>query len=386
MVRNAAALGENEQTSGVWSPAIVDGESEKTMDVLESEKLFSGTKPVDQRYRLNDAALKAWMAVNVAGYAGELEVSQFKGGQSNPTYRLDTPSRAYVLRRKPPGKLLASAHAVDREFRVISALHAAGFPVAVPYGLCTDEAVLGTMFYIMSMEEGRVFWDGVLPDLSKTDRRAVYVAEIETLADLHRYEPEAMGLGDFGRSGNYCARQVDRWIKQYRASEVERIEHMEALIEWLPRQIPEQERVSIVHGDYRLNNMIFHPNEPRVRAVLDWELSTLGDPLADFANLLICWVTPHDGRATLKGLDLTALGIPTMEEAIAIYCKASGRSGIPHLDWYLAYNLFRLAAIMQGIAGRARDGTASSPRAEEEGKTAAPLAAIAWQFAERAGA
>jgi aminoglycoside phosphotransferase (APT) family kinase protein len=354
------------------------------MALINSEEMFSGTKPVEPKHHLDEGGLANWMSSNIAGYSSPLRVSQFRGGQSNPTYRLDSPSTSYVLRRKPPGKLLPSAHAVDREFRVISALYNAGFPTPRPYALCTDDTVLGTMFYVMSMEEGRVFWDGALPDLDKAGRRAVYTAEIEALADLHRYDPEAIGLGDFGRPGNYCARQVERWIKQYRASETERIQHMERLIEWLPRTIPEQERVSIVHGDYRLNNMIFHQSEPRVRAVLDWELSTLGDPLADFANLLLSWATPYDGRAALGGLGLTSLGIPSMEEAIEIYCAAAGRSVIPHLDWYLAYNLFRLAAIMQGIAGRARDGTASSPRAVEEGKTAVPLAAIAWEFAERA--
>lgn len=356
------------------------------MALVKSEEMFSGTKPVEPKHRLDEGGLANWMSSNIAGYSSPLRVSQFKGGQSNPTYRVDTPSTSYVLRRKPPGKLLPSAHAVDREFRVISALHNAGFPTPRPYGLCTDDTVLGTMFYVMSMEEGRVFWDGALPDLNEAGRRAVYAAEIKALADLHRFDPDAIGLGDFGRPGNYCARQVNRWIKQYRASETERIQHMERLIDWLPKTIPEQERISVVHGDYRLNNMIFHPSEPRVRAVLDWELSTLGDPLADFANLLLSWATPYDGRATLKGLDFSSLGIPSMEEAIAIYCAASGRSIIPHLDWYLAYNLFRLAAIMQGIVGRARDGTASSPRAVEEGKTAVPLAAIAWEFAERAGA
>jgi aminoglycoside phosphotransferase (APT) family kinase protein len=356
------------------------------MILINSEEVFSGTKPVEPKHRLGVRALAKWMSSNIPGFSGPLRVSQFKGGQSNPTYRLDTPSSSYVLRRKPPGKLLPSAHAVDREFRAISALHSAGFPTPRPYGLCTDNSVLGTMFYVMSMEEGRVFWDGALPDFEQAGRRAVYTAEVKALADLHRFDPETIGLGDFGRPGNYCARQVDRWIRQYRASETERIQHMERLIAWLPGTIPEQERVSVVHGDYRLNNMIFHLSEPRVRVVLDWELSTLGDPLADFANLLLSWVTPYDGRAALGGLDLTSLGIPTMAEVIEIYCAAAGRSVIRHLDWYLAYNLFRLAAIMQGIAGRARDGTASSPRAVEEGKTAVPLAAIAWEFAERAGA
>ena len=361
-------------------------QSEISLGLVDSEKLFSGTKPVEERHRIDGASLKRWMVENVSDYAGPLEILQFKGGQSNPTYCLETPSRSYVLRRKPPGKLLPSAHAVDREFKVISALHKAGFPVAKPYGLCLDESVLGTMFYIMSMEAGRVFWDGALPDLDPAMRRQVYLAEIKTLADLHRLNPEEIGLGDFGRPGNYCARQVERWIKQYRASETEKIDAMERLIAWLPGTIPEQDRVSIVHGDYRLNNMIFYPDEPRVRAVLDWELSTLGNPLADFANVLISWAVPYDGRANLKGLDLAALGIPSMEEIIEAYRVASGRSNIPDVDWYLAYNLFRLAAIMQGIAARARDGTASSSRAAEEGRTAIPLAAIAWQFAQRAGA
>jgi aminoglycoside phosphotransferase (APT) family kinase protein len=361
-------------------------ESEQPMEKQQSAAHFSGTKPVDVRYLLDTAALKNWMTVNVAGYAGPIEVTQFRGGQSNPTYCLVTPKQSYVLRRKPPGTLLPSAHAVDREFRVLSALHAAGYPVARPYALCLDDTVLGTIFYVMSMEEGRVFWDGALPGLDSEDRRAIYTSEIRTLAVLHSYDPTAIGLGNFGRPGNYCARQVDRWVKQYRASETQTIPNMERMIAWLPATIPEQERVSVVHGDYRLNNIIFHPTEPRVRAVLDWELSTLGDPLADFANLLLSWTTPYDGRATLRGLELQVLGIPTMEQAIAIYCEASGRTGVPNLDWYLAYNLFRLTAIMQGIAMRAKDGTASSPRAEEEGRTAAPLAALAWEFAERAGA
>jgi len=369
--------------------ALPPGQSSRMAELMSfpnSEKIYAGTKPVEDRHRFDETAVASWMASNVAEYAGPLTVCQFKGGQSNPTYRLDTPSCSYVMRRKPPGKLLPSAHAVDREYRVISGLHRIDFPVARPYGLCSDETVLGTMFYIMSMEEGRVFWDGALPDLTREERRAVYTSEIEVLAKLHDYDPDDIGLGDFGRSGNYCARQVDRWIKQYRASETGRIEHMERLIEWLPRTIPVQERTSLVHGDYRLNNMIFHSTEPRVRAVLDWELSTLGDPLADFANLMISWVLPYDGRAMLGGLDLASLGIPTMDEAIGIYCKASNRADIPNLNWYFAYNLFRLAAIMQGIAGRARDGTASSPRAVEEGKTAAPLAAVAWEYAEKVGA
>jgi aminoglycoside phosphotransferase (APT) family kinase protein len=356
------------------------------MTIIDSEELFSGTKAVDHRYQLDELSLARWLAAKVEGYRGPLSVSQFKGGQSNPTYKLTTPSQSYVLRRKPPGPLLPSAHAVDREYRVISGLYEAGFTVPRTYGFCEDETVIGTPFYVMSMEEGRIFWDGKLPQFDPDTRRAVYVEVIETLARLHRYDPVTIHLGDFGRAGNYCARQIDRWIKQYRASETRHIEAMESLVGWLPRTIPEQTATSIVHGDYRLNNMIFHADRPQVRAVLDWELATLGDPLADFTNLLISWVVPYDGRAMLAGLDFVDLGIPTMEEAIDIYCAKSGRSSIPDVNWYLAYNLFRLAAIMQGIAGRARDGTASSPRAREEGEMAVPLADSAWHFARLAGA
>ncbi|MFC0283998.1 phosphotransferase family protein [Camelimonas abortus] len=351
-----------------------------------AEEVFSGTKPVEERHRFDEAALHAWLVDNVEGYEGPLTVEQFRGGQSNPTYCLVTPSRKYVLRRKPPGKLLPSAHAVDREFRVISALNTVNFPVAKAYALCTDDSVIGTMFYVMSMEEGRVFWNGRLPSVPKEQRALIYRDEIGTLAKLHNLDPQAIGLADFGRPGNYFARQIDRWTKQYRASETRRIGSMEKLIAWLPGSVPEQTRVSVVHGDYRLDNMIFHSGEPRVRAVLDWELSTLGDPLADFTYLAMNWVMPHDGRASLGGLDLRAEGIPDLDEAIDIYCKATGRSGIPDLNWYFAYNLFRLSAISQGIAGRVRDGTANNPRAAEAGARAEPLADMAWEYAKKAGA
>ena len=350
------------------------------------DEFFAGTKAVEERHRFDEARLAAWMQDNVEGYQGPLTVQQFKGGQSNPTYRLDTPGRSYVLRRKPPGKLLPSAHAVDREFKVISALHKVGYPVARPYGLCTDESVIGTMFYIMSMEEGRVFWNGALPSLPKEERFPIYRAEIETLARLHQFDPNEIGLGDFGKPGNYFARQIDRWTKQYRASETRVIEAMDRLIEWLPRTVPVQERTSVVHGDYRLDNMIFHPNEPKVRAVLDWELSTLGDPLADFTYVIIGWVMKHDGRASVGGLDYEAIGIPSVDQVIEMYCKATGRDSIPDVNWYFSYNLFRLSAISQGIAGRVRDGTASSPRAIEAGERAVPLAELAWEYAVKAGA
>ena len=356
------------------------GESGSTDDV------FGGVKPVEERHRFDEARLAAWMKENVSGYEGPLTVSQFKGGQSNPSFRLDTPSHSYVMRRKPLGKLLPSAHAVDREFKVISGLHPTGFPVAKPWALCTDNDVLGSFFYIMDNVEGRIFWNGALPQSSPAERRAIYEAEISTLARLHQFDPAAIGLSDFGKPGNYFSRQIDRWTKQYKASETRHIEVVEKLIEWLPRTVPAQERVSVVHGDYRIDNMIFAPGEARVAAVLDWELSTLGDPLADFTYFLSHWVMPAEGRSGLAGLDLKPLGIPSMEETVELYCRQTGRSGLPELYWYFAYNMFRLACITQGIAGRVRDGTASSARAMEAGSRTEPLATMAWGFAQKAGA
>lgn len=336
---------------------------------------------VEERHRIDGVRLDAWMRENVEGYQGPLTVLQFKGGQSNPTYRLNTPTKSYVMRRKPFGKLLPSAHAVDREFKVIAALHAQGFPVARAYALCMDDAVIGAAFYIMSMEEGRVFWNPTLPGLEPKERHAVFTSKIGTLAKLHSYDPEKIGLGDFGKPGNYFARQVDRWTKQYRASETDLIPEMEKLIEWLPKTVPTQKRVSIVHGDYRIDNMIFHADKPQVKAVLDWELSTLGDPMADFAYLLMQWVMPG-----LDGADFKALNIPTMEEAEAIYCKAAGVPPIENLNWYFSYNLFRLAGILQGIAKRIQDGTASNAKADASAARRIPLAQASWHYAQKAGA
>jgi aminoglycoside phosphotransferase (APT) family kinase protein len=347
---------------------------------VRNDEEFSGTKPVEERHRVDETRLDGWMAGNVEGYRGPLTVLQFKGGQSNPTYRLDTPGRSYVMRRKPFGKLLPSAHAVDREYKVIAALSRQGFPVAKAYALCTDDTVIGAAFYIMSMEEGRVFWDPALPSQTPQARHAIFTSKIETLARLHTYDPDAIGLGDFGKAGNYFARQVDRWTKQYRASETEHIPEVEKLIEWLPKTVPQQQRVSIVHGDYRLDNMIFHAAEPRVQAVLDWELSTTGDPMADFTYLLMQWTMPG-----LANADLKALNIPSMEEAAQIYCRVTG-SGVPDLNWYFSYNLFRLAGITQGIAGRIRDGTAASAKAMESAKRTVPLAKASWDYARKAGA
>ena len=348
--------------------------------------LPAGTMPVEERHRIDEAGLAAWLTVHVAGYEGPLTVLQFKGGQSNPTYRLDTPKRAYVLRRKPFGKLLPSAHAVDREFRVISALHGQSFAVPRPYALCTNEGVIGAAFYVMDMVEGRVLWDGSVPEATNAERGAIYEAMITTLAKLHQFDPAKIGLEDYGKAGNYFARQIDRWSRQYRASETEKNPAMDRLIEWLPQTVPAQERVSIVHGDYRIDNMIFAPAESRIVAVLDWELSTLGDPLADFTYFLCNWIMPRDGRSGIGGADLGALGIPTMEQIAARYCALTGRTGIPELNWYFAYNLFRLTAILQGIAGRMRDGTAASARAAESVARIPRLSAAALDFAIKAGA
>jgi aminoglycoside phosphotransferase (APT) family kinase protein len=337
---------------------------------------------VAEAHRFDEVALRRWLQENVEGYAGPLEVRQFKGGQSNPTYQLVTPGQKYVLRRKPPGHLLPSAHAVDREFRVISALYPTGFPVARPYGLCTDEAVIGTMFYVMEMVEGRILWDQTLPGYTPAQRRPIYMAQIATFAELHNKDYQTLGLEDFGRTGNYMARQIDRWTKQYRASEPERREKMERLMEWLPKTCPDDPQISVVHGDYRLDNMVMHATEPRVRAVLDWELSTLGSPVADFTYFLMQWV--NGPLAEIR--DPAAHGLPTIEEVVAEYCRLTGRPGLPDLNWYFAYNLFRLAAILQGIVGRAREGTASSPQAATQEARIPPLVEVAWSFAQKAGA
>ena len=348
----------------------------------EREALNSGTKEVAESHRFDESRLADWMQANVEGYAGPLEVRQFKGGQSNPTYQLITPNKKYVMRRKPPGKLLPSAHAVDREYKVITALYPTGFPVAKSYGLCTDDAVIGTMFYVMDMVEGRILWDQTLPDYEPAERHAIFMAKLKTLADLHNTDYEAIGLGDYGRTGNYMARQIDRWTKQYRASETEKIESMDRLIDWLPRTVPTDDTTSIVHGDYRLDNMVLHPTESRVIAVLDWELGTLGNPLADFTYLLMNWI--NGAISTLP--DLKAHGIPTVEEYVAEYCRLTGRDGLPDLDWYFAYNMFRLGGIVQGIVGRVRDGTANSPQAAAMAARVPLLGDAAWKIAQKMGA
>jgi len=354
--------------------------------VSDASTSMVGTIEVGDKDRLDLDMLGAWMTANVPGYAGPLTYAKFAGGQSNPTYRLDTPERAYVLRRKPFGPILPSAHAVDREYRVIAGLHPTGFPVPRPYGLCEDAAVIGSAFYVMEMVEGRTIWDGAMPGATPPERTAHYEAMVDTLAALHNTDYAEAGLGEYGKPGNYFERQVGRWTKQYRAAETEHMESVERLIEWLPRTLPEQTRTSIVHGDYRIDNMIFAPSEPKVIAVLDWELSTLGDPLADFSYLLMSWVTEPEGRSGVLGMTGPETGIPTIEQVVERYCAATGRDGVPDLNWYFAYNLFRLTGIVQGIKKRIIDGTASSAQAEKTVAKIHGLADAAWGFAVKAGA
>lgn len=351
---------------------------------------FSGTTEVRDQHRFDEGALDEWMRAHVEGYAGPLEVRQFRGGQSNPTYKLVTPGRAYVLRRKPPGQLLKSAHAVDREYRVITALGSVGFPVARTFGLCTDDAVIGTWFYVMDCVEGRVIWDGTFPDVPTADRHRYFDAMNETLSRLHNIDPERIGLADFGKPGNYFARQIGRWSKQYLDDEAAgRVPDMDRLVEWLPANIPPGDETAIVHGDYRCDNMIFHPTEPRVLAVLDWELSTLGHPLADFSYHLMMYRMPPMGTVGLADCDLAAMNIPTEADYIEAYCRRTGRAVdevTSNMDFYVAYNMFRLAAIVHGIRGRVVRGTAASAHARAMSATVEPLAALAWAQAVKAGA
>lgn len=353
----------------------------------ERQEQFEGTRNVRSAHRFDIDRLDEYLAAHIDGYAGPLDVRQFKGGQSNPTYLLETPGASYVMRRKPPGKLLKSAHAVDREFKVISALHAVDFPVPRPYLLCDDEGIVGTMFYIMEFVDGRIFWDLDLPGCSPEERSAIYDNVNETIARLHSFDYEAIGLGDYGKPGNYFARQISRWSGQYQASEIEKIEAMDRLIAWLPDNIPDDDTSSVVHGDYRLDNLVIHPTEPRVIAVLDWELSTIGHPVGDFTYHLMAWQMPEVGIGStgLANKDLATLGIPSEQDYVAKYCARTGRlQGIADRDFYAAYNFFRIAAILQGIAGRVRDGTAASAHADRAGKAVAPLAEMGWEYAQRA--
>jgi aminoglycoside phosphotransferase (APT) family kinase protein len=361
-----------------------------TTHKIERQEAFSGTKPVSASLLFDVNVLEAYLAENIADFSGPLTVSQFKGGQSNPTYLVRTLQAEYVLRRKPPGVLLPSAHAVDREFRVIQALHAQGFPVAKPYLLCNDEHVIGTVFYVMEYVEGRVIWEPHVPNASPRERARLYDGLNKTIASLHKIDIDAAGLSDFGKPQNYVARQIKRWSQQYCRSQTQNIPEMDRLMNWLPGACPENTPIALVHGDFRLDNVILDPVKPKVLAVLDWELSTLGDPWGDFSYHLMQWAMPRSktgaGTGTLLGHDLEALGIPPLQTYIEHYSERTG-FGVPeNLSFYFAYNFFRLAAILQGIVGRAQEGTAANPHALAQAGEISPLAKTAWDFAQRAGA
>jgi len=348
---------------------------------------FMGTKPVAERMKVDLDALSAYMHAHVQGFQGHLQIEQFKGGQSNPTFKLTSADQHYVLRTKPApaAKLLPSAHAIDREFRVMDALSKAGFPAARQYALCEDESVIGRAFYIMQFVDGRVLWDQSLPGMSKEDRAAHYDEMNRVIAQLHSVDYPSVGLDTFGKPGNYFQRQIDRWIRQYKAAETEHIPAMEHLIEWLPKHIPEGELTTIVHGDYRLDNMIFHPTEPKILAVLDWELSTLGHPLADFSYHCMSWHIEPGLFRGIGGLDLKALGIPSKDEYIARYSERTGiQINKEDFRFYLAYNMFRMAGILQGIMKRYQDGTAASEQALKSGQAAKPMAIMGWNYASGA--
>jgi aminoglycoside phosphotransferase (APT) family kinase protein len=361
---------------------------------------FIGTRPVSEKHAFDTAALTAWLEQNLEGFAGPLTVEMFKGGQSNPTYKLVTPGQSYVMRSKPGpvAKLLPSAHAVEREFAVMRGLAGTEVPVPRMYGLCEDESVIGRAFYLMEFMQGRVLWDQALPDMSRSQRGEIYDEMNRVIAALHTVKFAERGLASYAKPGNYFDRQIGRWSKQYKASTdgagpmSQPIPAMEKLVDWLPAHIPAAARddslVSIVHGDYRLDNLMFHPTEPRVIAVLDWELSTLGHPLADFSYHCMAWNIPHGSFRGIGGLDHAALGIPGQDEYIRRYCERTGLTNADALktDWnfYMAYNMFRIAAILQGIAKRVEAGTASSAQAASSGASARPMAELAWQFAQQA--
>ena len=346
------------------------------MKPLDDAK-FSGTKDVDERLKIDSANLQPWIDEYVP-YAGKIKaIEQFKGGQSNPTYKIITESKNLVLRRKPPGKLLPSAHAVDREYKVITALYETDVPVPKTYGLCENDDVAGTAFFVMDFLDGDLFWDPMIPSMTNTDRTEIYKNKNKTLAKLHSVDYKKIGLEDYGKPGNYVARQVSRWSKQYRASETDNIEAMNNLIDWLPKNIPDDDETTIVHGDYRLDNMILKNNE--VIGILDWELSTLGHPIADFSYHCLSWRTQE---AFWDQAKLKELGIPSEKEYMEMYCENSGKDLSKNWEFYMAFNMFKIAGILQGILGRVRDGTAASKHAEERGNMVFPLSEAAWSTIE----
>ncbi len=348
----------------------------------EFEK-FRGTMPVQERLRIDADRLALYLRDYIPDFPASITLEQFKGGQSNPTYLITAGERRFVMRRKPPGNLLPSAHAVDREYRVMTALAGTDVPVPRTWCLCEDVSIVGTAFFVMDFVQGRVFWDPALPGITPPERSEIWGEINRVIAALHTVDYRAAGLETYGRSSGYIQRQIDRWSKQYRSSETERIEAMDNLIDWLPKNIPPGDETTIVHGDFRIDNVIFHPTQPRVLAVLDWELSTLGHPLADFAYHLMAWRLGPGQFRGMNGVDFNALGIPTEAEYTARYCERTGRANVGNVDFYLAYNMFRLAAILQGIAKRAIDGTASNAQAVETGKRARPTAEAGWGLAER---
>ena len=346
------------------------------MKPLDDAK-FSGTKDVDERLKIDSANLQPWIDEYVPN-AGKIKaIEQFKGGQSNPTYKIITESKNLVLRRKPPGKLLPSAHAVDREYKVITALYETDVPVPKTYGLCENDDVAGTAFFVMDFLDGDLFWDPMIPSMTNTDRTEIYKNKNKTLAKLHSVDYKKIGLENYGKPGNYVARQVSRWSKQYRASETDNIEAMNNLIDWLPKNIPDDDETTIVHGDYRLDNMILKNNE--VIGILDWELSTLGHPIADFSYHCLSWRTQE---AFWDQAKLKELGIPSEKEYMEMYCENSGKDLSKNWEFYMAFNMFKIAGILQGILGRVRDGTASSKHAEERGNMVFPLSEAAWSTIE----
>ncbi len=349
---------------------------------------FSGLKNADDLNSDDLLRLDGYLQSRLPNFEGISSIKQFKGGQSNPTFLIKSVNKNYVLRRKPPGNLLKSAHAVDREYKIIKALKKVNFPVPETHILCTDDSVIGTIFYVMEFLQGRIFWDADMPDCTIKERCMIYDDLNKNLAVLHNLDYEILGLSDFGVPGNYFARQISRWSKQYRYSETKKIKEMDKLIEWLPQNIPDNDESSIVHGDYRMDNVIVHPTEPKIIGILDWELSTIGHPLGDFTYNLLSWQMPDIGIGSggLFGQNIKELGIPSEEEYINSYCERTGLScGIEDREFYSAYNFFRLAAILQGIAGRVRDGTASNAKAKSLIKAIEPLADIGWSYALKSG-
>lgn len=354
---------------------------------MDRTEANTGTREVSERLRFDTAALEQWMYEHIPSHDGGLKVRQFKGGQSNPTYLLETPRTAFVLRRKPPGKLLPGAHAVEREYKVLAALGAQGFPVPKVYGLCEDESVIGTPFFVMDMVPGRIVWEAHFPDVPREARAAHFDAMSATIASLHNYDPDAIGLGDYGKPTAFVERQVARWSRQYLTdTDAGRVPAMDKLVDWLGKNLPpDSGRSSVVHGDYRCDNMIFDAQKPVVRAVLDWELSTLGDPAADFTYHLLMYRMPGGPNFSgLAGQDLAALGIPSEDEYVAAYCRRTGRDHLPNKDYLIVFCLFRLAAILHGIKGRLARGNASSAHAAQMVERLEPLAELAWSEAQKA--